>query len=100
MTNSYDKTVEIIRDQDLVPAFDNSIEALTEHWRFGHATDTTTSPKHLVKEFGKDLRRMTKGRVDNLYKERDIPTSGINVEWYEDLAEITSWEQVKKRYPI
>jgi len=100
VTNSYDKTVEIIRDQDLVPAFDNSIEALTEHWRFGHATDTTTSPKHLVKEFGKDLRRMTKGRVDNLYKERDIPTSGINVEWYEDLAEITSWEQVKKRYPI
>lgn len=94
----YNSNVQPLKDESLVAAFENSIEALTEHWRFGYATDTTTSPPEMVKKYGKDLRRLTKGRVDKNFKNKPIPTSGIGVEWYEDLGRIRSWSQVQKLY--
>jgi hypothetical protein len=93
-----DSSVKKIDDEELIPAFDNSIEALTEHWKFGFATDTTISLKHLVKKYGNDLRRLTKGRIDKNYKNKLIPVSGQDVEWYEALGKIKSWEKAKKQY--
>lgn len=94
----YDPSVIPLRDEELVPAFDNSIEALTEHWRFGHAGDTTTSPATMVAIHGKDLRRLTKGRIDRNFIKNRIPTSGLEVDWYEDLGRIKSWELVQKQF--
>lgn len=98
VSSYYDSTVKKIDEQTLVPAFDNSTEALTEHWRFGYATDTTTSKPELVKKYGGDIRRLTKGRIDKNYKEKLIPVSGSEVEWYESLGRSTSWEQVQKQF--
>lgn len=95
----YDPLVQKVDERTLVPAFDNSIEALTEHWKFGYATDTTTSKPELVKKFGGDIRRLTKGRIDKNYKEKLIPVSGPDVDWYEDVGRSTSWEQVQKQFP-
>ncbi len=98
IASHYDPTVKAIKKEELIPAFDNSIEALTEHWKFGFATDTTTSPKSLVKQFGPDLRRLTKGRIDKNYKDKMIPVAGSAVEWYEELATFRNWEQAKKQF--
>ncbi len=94
----YDASVKRIEEQSLEPAFDNSIEALTEHWKFGYATDTTKSKPELVKKFGGDIRRLTKGRIDKNFKDKLIPTSGPEIDWYEGLGRITSWEQVQKQF--
>jgi len=94
----YDESVKRIEEQSLEPAFDNSIEALTEHWKFGYATDTTKSRPEIVKKFGGDIRRLTKGRVDKNFKGKLIPISGSEIDWYEGLGRITSWEQVQKQY--
>jgi hypothetical protein len=94
----YDASVKRIDEHSLEPAFDNSIEALTEHWKFGYATDTTTSKPELVKKFGGDIRRLTKGRIDKNFKDKLIPTTGPDVDWYEGLGRITSWEQVQKQF--
>lgn len=94
----YDASVKKVDERTLIPAFDNSIEALTEHWKFGYATDTTTSKPELVKKFGGDIRRLTKGRIDKNYKEKLIPVSGPEVDWYEGVGRSTSWEQVQKQF--
>jgi hypothetical protein len=94
----YDTSVLGMPDQNLIPAFDNSIEALTEHWRFGHATDTTTSKPEIVKKYGNDIRRLVKGRIDRNFKGKIIPTSGPEIDWYESLGRIKSWELVQKRF--
>ena len=98
IASHYDSSVKAISNEELVPAFDNSIDALTDHWKFGFATDTTTSPQTLIKKFGSDLRRLTKGRIDKIYKNKLIPVSGESVDWYENLGKIKSWKQAKKQY--
>ncbi len=94
----YDENVKKMDDNNLVPLFDNSIEALTEHWRFGFATDTTKSKPELVKLYGGDIRRLTKGRIDKNYKDKLIPVSGPSVDWYESLGRIKSWELAQKQF--
>jgi hypothetical protein len=96
--NKYDSTIQTLPVERLEKAFDNSVEKLTEHWRYGYATDTTTSPKHLVKKYGQNIRRLVKGRVDEKFKNQRIPTEGIQVEWYEKLGNFKNWEQAKKKY--
>jgi hypothetical protein len=89
---------EQIPDNKLTKVFDNSIKSLTEHWRFGWVGDSKIVPPELLKKFGKDVRRMVKGRVDTseMFKE-PIQLSGKGIDWYEDLGKL-SWEQVKKIY--
>jgi hypothetical protein len=94
----YDPLIKKMDEQCLQPAFDNSIEALTEHWKFGYATDTTTIKPKLFKLYGNDIRRLTKGRIDKNFKNKLIPTTGPEVEWYESLGRIKSWEQVQKQF--
>ena len=100
---SKDKTKEILKleqvpDDKLTPAFDNSIKSLTEHWKFGWAGDTKKVSPDLLKKYGKDVRRMVKGRVDtsDIFKE-PIQLSGKGIDWYEDLSKL-SWEEIKKKY--
>jgi hypothetical protein len=98
INSRYDASIKPLEDSELIPAFDNSIEALTEHWRFGWVGDSKIVPPELLKKFGKDVRRMVKGRVDTseMFKE-PIQLSGKGIDWYEDLGKL-SWEQVKKIY--
>lgn len=86
-----------ISENQLIPAFDNSIEALTEFWRFGRAGDTSTSPKELTKKFGKDLNRGAKGRLDKQVRDQDEFWIDESIEWYGDLQGL-SWEQVRNKY--
>ena len=86
-----------IAEHQLIPAFDNSIEALTEFWRFGRAGDTSTSPQELTKKFGKDLNRGAKGRLDKQVREQSEFWIDESIEWYGDLQGL-SWEQVRKKY--
>jgi len=95
----YNQSIKPMDVAELKPAFDNSIEELTKHWMFGYAGDTTTSPPEVVKKHGKDIRRLTKGRIDKNFKDKKIPTTGSDVDWYESLGRIKSWEQVQKQYP-
>ena len=105
---------EIDADQ-LVPAFDNSVESLTYFWRFGIRGDTT---KPLTKQQKEQLRSdfpslpqditfnlnaPAKARIDLLEKKADkdqrqqvIEVDGAT-EWYEDLATLT-WDEAKARY--
>jgi len=89
---------EQIPDNKLTKVFDNSIKSLTEHWRFGWVGDSKKVPPELLKKYGKDVRRMVKGRVDTseMFKE-PIQLSGKGIDWYEDLGKL-SWEQAKKIY--
>lgn len=102
----YDPSVKQLSDDELVPAFDNSIEALTEHWRFGHATDTRKVLPAIGKNYGvkKDpltgrdnLRRLVKGRIDDPKRTGLIPTSGKGVDWYEGMGSMT-WEQARMQF--
>ena len=62
-----------IKETELEPAFDNSVEALTNYWRFGKIGDT---------EKGASNRNsMMKGRLRKLLKEKRFPKSE-RPEWY------------------
>ena len=86
-----------IRENQLIPAFDNSIEALTEFWRFGRSGDTTTSPEELTKKFGKDLNRGAKGRLDKQVNQNDEFWIDESIEWYGDLQGL-DWQTVRNKY--
>jgi hypothetical protein len=102
---AYDNNVRIMPEEKLVPAFDNSIEALIEHWRFGHATDTTTLKPEIAKKYGAtkendNVRRLVKGRIDRNYKDKQIQTEGSGVDWYEAIGAIPSWVQARKQFLV
>jgi Domain of unknown function (DUF4338) len=86
-----------IEENQLIPAFDNSLEALTEFWRFGRAGDTTTSPEELTRKFGKDLNRGAKGRLDKQVNQNDEYWIDESIEWYGDLQGL-DWETVRNKY--
>ena len=104
-----------ITDEQLVPAFHNSVESLTYFWRFGIRGDTT---KPLTKQQKKQLRSdfpsipqditlnlgaSARARIDSLQAsaERNHQASPIEIddatEWYEDLAQLT-WDEAKARF--
>jgi hypothetical protein len=111
----YKNTDEYLRDEidesELVPSFDNSIEALTQFWRFGSMGDTTrpsqemfnnVKPKRLAQKI--EMKGQVKGRIDAKSKrakennfENQIPLKGRVVDWYEDLSTMT-WDETKKKF--
>jgi hypothetical protein len=92
----YNPTVAKMPESNLIPAFDNSAAALTEHWRYGHAGDTTGSPPELVKKYGDNIRRLVKGRLDRGAKEqRLIPTEGLPIAWYEEMGAKRTWKEAQ-----
>lgn len=111
----YKNTDAYLRDEIeeslLEPAFDNSIEALTEFWRYGSMGDTTkpsqemldkVKPKRLAQKI--EMKGQVKGRIDaKIKRAKDgnyrfyVPTEGRAVDWYEELATMT-WDQVKEKF--
>lgn len=111
----YTNTDAYLRDEieqsELIPAFDNSIQALTEFWRFGSMGDTTkpthemlntVKPKRLAQKI--EMKGQVKGRIDAKSKRAidggyklEIPTEGRIVDWYEELSTMT-WEQAKEKF--
>ena len=80
---------EITADQ-LVPKFDNSIEALTNIWRYGSRGDKTNKTS-------KDFRNsMTKGRIDKQLRDNKF-VKFEKPDWYLDDASLTFAQMKKKR---
>lgn len=86
-----------IKEDELIRAFDNSIPALTEFWKFGYAGSTTTSPSELTKKYGKDLKRGAKGRIDKMVREKDDFWIDESIEWWEEIHN-KDWETVREKY--
>jgi hypothetical protein len=95
-----------INEDQLVPAFDNSVEALTEFWKFGTMGDTRmldadakaklkNDPKKIANKIR--MKGMVKGQVDARDPARHIPTQGNQVDWYQDLGSM-SWQEAKEKY--
>ncbi|NDB61896.1 hypothetical protein EB001_26165, partial [bacterium] len=73
----------------LIPKFDNSIEALTNIWRYGTRGDKTNKTS-------KDFRSsMTKGRIDKQLRDNKF-VKFEKPDWYLDDASLT-FEQMKKK---
>lgn len=78
----------------LKPKFDDSVEAITEHWRFGYAGDTTKPDIKLVKQFGKDIRTLVKGRVD---RHEMFSKALIDKSSYAEMKNLT-WKQSQQKF--
>jgi len=84
----------------LSSSWDNSIQSLTEFWRFGTMGDTTRPTDEIVRKEKKpdrirkkvQMKGMTKGRIDG----KKDPLSS-QIEWYLDLANL-SWDETQKKY--
>lgn len=106
----YTNTDEFLRgeinEDQLIPAFDNSVEALTDFWKFGSMGDTRVldadakaklknDPKKISNKIR--MKGMVKGQVDSRDPLRHIPTQGSQVDWYQDLGKMT-WQEVREKY--
>jgi len=96
---------EITEDQ-LVPAHDFSIEALTELWRFGSMGDTKVLDPETKRKLGDNQKKinmkrrmkgMVKGQVDSRRTDHVIQNQGSSVDWYLELGHLT-WEQTKEKF--
>lgn len=78
-----------IKEDELIPAFDNSIEALTNFWRYGRRGDTSSKKSEGAKG-------MTKHRLDKMFREKAIRTQS-KPEWYRSIA-FKTWDETKKLF--
>jgi len=98
-----------IDEKDLIPAFDNRIEVLTEFWKFGFEGDTKDSPPHpeISKHNTNNKIRHSnknspaKSRL-NTFVKRSLeqgmsPYIDIVTDWYEPLSYL-DWETTKEQY--
>lgn len=95
-----------INESQLTPAFDNSVEALTEFWKFGSMGDTKVLDQESKDKLKGDKRKITnkvrmkgmvKGQIDSRNPLNPIPTQGSRVDWYQDLGEMT-WQEARTKY--
>ena len=106
----YKNTDEFLRgeipESDLIPAFKNSIEELTNFWNFGSLGDTKVLDQETKDKLKGDKRKITnkvrmkgmvKGQIDSRNPQNLIPTQGSRVDWYQDLGEM-SWTEVREKY--
>jgi hypothetical protein len=95
-----------INEDQLIPAFDNSVQALTDFWKFGSMGDTRVldadakgklknDPKKIANKVR--MKGMVKGQVDSRDPARQIPVQGNQVDWYQDLGSM-SWQQARVKY--
>jgi len=98
---------EIDEDQ-LIPAFDNSIDALTEFWKFGSMGDTKVLDADAKAKLKNDQKKivnkirmkgMVKGQIDSRDPSHRVPTQGSQVDWYQDLGTM-SWQQARAKYVL
>ena len=95
-----------IKEDQLIPAFDNSIDALTEFWKFGSMGDTTSLDQEAKDKLKNDpkkisskvrMKGMVKGILDSRDPQSQIQTEGSHVDWYLDLG-TSDWQTVKEKY--
>jgi hypothetical protein len=95
-----------IKEDELVPAFDSSIEALTNFWKFGSMGDTKILDQISKEKLKGDKRKisnkvrmkgMVKGQIDSRNPLNPIPIQGSRVEWYAPIAEMT-WQETRNLY--
>ena len=91
----YKNTDEFYRGEitanDLIPKFDNSVENITNVWRYGTTGDKTNKTS-------KDFRNaMTKGRIDKQLQKGSF-VRFEKPDWYLDDAKLTFEQMKKKRF--
>ena len=104
--NSIDFLNGKITELELTPAFDNSIEALTEYWKFGVMGDTTKPTSEMRKKEKKperlkrkvQIKGMVKGYVDKNPKNLAMRLQNEDFDWYLHLHGM-SWDEIQKQYP-
>jgi cell fate (sporulation/competence/biofilm development) regulator YlbF (YheA/YmcA/DUF963 family) len=88
-----------INEEELIPAFDNSIETLTEIWKFGYEGDTKKSgvnpeiSKHYQNKYKFERLSPAKKRLQNLIDEGETHIELIT-DWYY-LMSYLDWESTK-----
>ena len=91
-----------IDEKDLIKAFDNSVERLTEFWKFGYEGDTKDSPaheeisKHFQNKFKFEKKSPAKQRLNDMI-ERGETHINLITDWYEPMSSM-SWDEVKERF--
>jgi inorganic triphosphatase YgiF len=113
-TNAIDFLNEKISEKDLILAFNNSIEELTNFWKFGSMGDTTIPTEEMRAKADKatnerkekELKRLqmkvemkgqVKGRMDSSRNQSLLPQKGKTIDWYLPLKDLT-WEQIQNIY--
>ena len=113
-TNAIDFLNEKISEKDLIPAFHNTIEELTNFWKFGSMGDTTkptdemrskvdkATDERKEKELKKlkmkvEMKGQVKGRMDSSRNQSLLPQKGRTIDWYLPLRDLT-WEQIQNIY--
>ena len=105
-----------IQGDQLEPAFDNSVAALTKFWKFGVKGDTTRKLTNAEKKAMREkyaplpqditlnLVASARARIDNLSEEAGksgkklaIETDSAKSDWYQDLGAL-SWDEARKKY--
>jgi hypothetical protein len=95
-----------INEDQLIPAFDNSVQALTDFWKFGSMGDTRVLDAESKIKLKNDARKiankvrmkgMVKGQLDARDPKGHIPTQGARVDWYQDLGAL-SWQEAREKY--
>jgi hypothetical protein len=99
-SNAIDYLNERITSEQLVPAFDNSVAALTDFWRFGSMGDTTRPTEEIRKKAKTpekirmkiNQKSMVKGRIA-----RQTSPMRTDNDWYLPLKDL-SWDEIQSRY--
>jgi hypothetical protein len=106
----YKNSKEFLRDEieqgELIPAFDNSVDALTEFWKYGLMGDTTKPTEEIRSKEKKperikrkvQMKGMVKGNIDARSPDRPIPIQGRGIDWYLPLHSM-SWDEIQMQYP-
>jgi hypothetical protein len=76
-----------IKEDQLEPAFDNSIEALTDFWRYGRRGDTSSKASE-------GQKGMVKHRLDKLLEDKKIAPH-LKPQWYRSVA-FKTWGETEK----
>jgi hypothetical protein len=103
-SNAIDFLNEKISERSLESSFDNSVEALTNFWRFGSMGDTTVPSAELkAKEKNPDrmkkkiaMKGLVKGNL-SLKTGQKLQMTGPKVDWYLPLIDLT-WDEIQSRY--
>lgn len=106
--NSYEFLRNEITEKELVPSFDNSVETLTEFWKFGYQGDVKNGTLHmdLVKFANNKNRHNAKnspakvrlqGLIDEELKKGKPHYIPLITDWYYPMSFMT-WVEAKERF--
>ena len=100
-TNTDDFLQCRINEKELVPAFDNSVERLTEFWKFGYQGDTKGSvhpeiSKHFKNKFKFEQQSPAKYRLEKMIKDGEDHIE-LATDWYAPMSEL-SFDETKIRF--